>query len=266
MLTCSPFAPGALYDWMWDCCAGTHASPSWHDNGNDCYAAPGAVLVAPIAGRVVRAGVPGIGQGERVGIEGATHSVYLAHMTALRVREGEQVEAGQPVGVVWDFSPTPPHLHFSLARGSYGGGSFVNPRDELHRTAEHVTGRTYRALGVAEAPPAKPDGFWLEELPWHPITAPGNVGPRVLGPWSSASGRDGKLAEMKAADEVVSPMGDGVRFYIYHWRPGSYSVTFRRGPWDDAAKQRNARSKLERATGRAQRPFKGRANSIYPWF
>jgi len=94
MLQRLPFANGERFDMMWGCCAGTHASSVWQNNGNDYYAGAGTKCVAPIDGTVVRAGVPGIGQGERVGIQGKTHSVYMAHMHRLRVREGQQVKAG----------------------------------------------------------------------------------------------------------------------------------------------------------------------------
>ncbi len=266
LLERSPFAPGELYDWMWGCCGGTHASAVWQNNGNDLYAPPGTKLVAPITGRVVRAGVPGIGQGERVGIEGGGRAVYMAHMTRLRVRQGDEVKAGDPVGEVWDFPGVPAHLHFSTAAGTYGVGGFRDPKGDLAATADHLEGRTYRAHGIArEAERPKPDGYWLEALPWHPSAAPANVGPRVLGPWASIDGRNKRLDALRASGEIATPHSGADRFYIFHWRPGAYGRPFRHGPFPTPALSASERARRERADGHKLRPFKGRANSLYPW-
>lgn len=56
VLEVNPFAPGEVFDWMWGANGGTHASAQWQTNGNDLYAAPGARVVAPITGTIVRVG------------------------------------------------------------------------------------------------------------------------------------------------------------------------------------------------------------------
>lgn len=269
ILACNPFAPGEAYDWMWGCCAGTHASSQWQTNGNDLYAVAGTNCVAPISGRVIRAGVPPIGQGSRVGIQGDTHSVYMAHMTDLVVGEGDYVKAGDAVGQIWAFPGLPDHMHFSLAEGSYGGGRFVDPKVELARTALHVGGRTYRVPNRApDQLEVKPDPapYYLEELPWNPTTDQG-YGPRVLGPWLYLAGRDRKLTALKINDPdgIYVPMGDGVRYYIYHYRPGTYGRTFRYGGWVNLADRQLAEASISGRLGRRLRAYRGAQNSLYPF-
>src|SRR5690606_35228884 len=136
-----PFAPGERYDMMWGCCGGTHQG-AWQNNGNDYYAGAGTRVVAPIAGVVVRAGAPPIGQGERVGIQGDGKAVYLAHLQRLRVKVGDRVAVGQVLGEVWAFPGMPDHLHFSLARGTYDKGTFVDPWNQVAALGIHLGGRS----------------------------------------------------------------------------------------------------------------------------
>ncbi len=109
-----PFADGERYEMMWGCCGGTHVG-SWQNNGNDYYAGEGTVCVAPIAGTVVRAGPPPLGQGERVGIQGDGKAVYMAHMQNLRVVVGDRVTVGHPSSRYGRSPRMPDHLH-SLPR------------------------------------------------------------------------------------------------------------------------------------------------------
>lgn len=274
MLERTPFAPGERYTMMWGCCAGTHASSTWQNNGNDYYAAPGTVCVAPIDGEVVRAGVPGIGQGERVGIQGATHSVYMAHMTALRVKQGDRVKAGALVGVLWDWggSSMPPHLHFSLARGSYGGGVFIDPWQQVQALGIHITGRVYEAPKPATPaptvrPPAVITQHFVEELP----ARLGGNGPDVFGPWRDTPDnrlrRDQTVVKMKEAGRLVVPMNDTLGdLYIYEYRQNTYGRPFRYGSWANAEGAAKAEKVLV-GDGRLTKPrrFVNRGNSLYPW-
>ena len=260
VLDCNPFAPGELFDWMWGAGGGTHASSQWQTNGNDLYAAPGARVVAPFHGVIVRVGEPPIGEGVRVGIQGATHAAYLAHLTAPVVRDGERVDAGDPIGKIDGDQAFPPHLHFSLCRGTYEGGVFVDPRSEVLRTAVHVCGRTYRVPEVAPAPPD--DGYWLEALPWDPAKGSG-TGPRVLGPWSSIGGRDEWFEQLHAAGRIVTKMGAPGRAYIFEWRRGTYGRPYIRR-FDTAAKRDAAWKALPIAERPGWRRYRGRDNSVYP--
>jgi len=127
-----PFADGERYEMMWGCCGGTHVG-SWQNNGNDYYAGEGTVCVAPIAGTVVRAGPPPLGQGERVGIQGDGKAVYMAHMQKPPRRRRRPRHGRPPVVEVWAFPPhaRPPPFTSSLAKGDYGSGSFVDPWDQV---------------------------------------------------------------------------------------------------------------------------------------
>lgn len=270
MLTRVPFAPGERYQMMWGCCAGTHKSSVWQNNGNDYYAGAGTACVSPVAGVVVRAGVPGIGQGMRVGIQGDNgYAVYMAHMHRLRVGEGQRVTPGQPVGEIWPFPGMPDHLHFSVAKGSYASGNFVDPWDEVARLGIHVSGRTYQAPGKdipKTTPGTATSRYFVEELPM-----PDGMGPRVFGPWANTAAhrtyRDKTVESMKAKGRVVAPMQakDG-SLYIYEYPAGRYGKPFRWGPWSSPDASKEAAATLK-ADGRAPNPrrFAGAANSLYPW-
>jgi hypothetical protein len=270
MLQRLPFANGERFDMMWGCCAGTHASSVWQNNGNDYYAGAGTKCVAPIDGTVVRAGVPGIGQGERVGIQGKTHSVYMAHMHRLRVREGQQVKAGDPVGEIWPFPGMPDHLHFSVAVGSYASGKFVDPWNAVRAMAKHIGGRTYEATGPGPAPkpPAPSKGkFYVEEMP----AKAGGQGPDVYGPWRDTPGhrenRAERMMSMRESGRAVVAMSDKRGdLYIYEFPKGRYGKPYRWGPWSTPQAAEKAQAALVK-DGRATSPrrFSGPANSLYPW-
>lgn len=270
MLSRVPFAPGERYEMMWGCCGGTHNSPIWQNNGNDYYAGAGTVCVSPVHGVVVRAGVPGIGQGMRVGIQGDGFAVYMAHMHRLRVGEGDKVTPGQPVGEIWPFPGMPDHLHFSTAKGTYASGAFVDPWDEVARLGIHVSGRTYEA--PKGSPPSAGPGktaasrFYVEELPM-----PEGQGPRVYGPWAPTAAhrtyRDKMVESMRQAGRIVAPMQDKNRsLYIYEYAPNRYGKPFRWGPWS-TPEASAAAAKALKADDRSPNPrrFAGAANSLYPW-
>lgn len=276
-----PFAPGERYEMMWGCCGGTHVG-SWQNNGNDYYAGAGTTIVAPIAGTVVRAGPPPLGQGQRVGIQGTGVAVYLAHMQHLQVAVGDRVSVGQPVGEVWAFPNMPDHLHFSLATGDYDTGHFTDPWAQVATLGIHIDGRLYEAPG-ATAPTSKPPALprllriGVEELPMRL----GGRGPDVFGPWrdtpANRKRRDQRLTTMRANNRLVAAM-DGRQgdLYIFEYAPGRHGKPFRWGTWSIDVTTPNARELLNRrvdtaiaaltADGRITRPrkFQGEANSLYP--
>lgn len=274
-IDCVPFAPGERYDLMWGCCAGTHASSTWQNNGNDYYAGAGTVCVAPIAGTVVRAGIPPLGQGYRVGIQGAEGAVYMAHMTGLTVAVGDKVKPGDKVGVVWDFSAyngIPDHLHFSMCDGSYDGGRFVDPWSQVQALSLHVSGRTYEAPrnGLPTPNPGSPKAepqYFVEDMP----AKLGGGGPDVYGPWRRSAltekNREERLRAMREKGLLAAPM-DSARgdLYIYVYPKGRHGKPFRFGPWtsDDASAKAQ---KVLTGDGRITKPrrFAGKANSMYPW-
>lgn len=276
-----PFAPGERYTMMWGCCGGTHQG-SWQNNGNDYYAGAGTVVVAPIAGVVVRAGAPPIGQGERVGIQGDGMAVYLAHLQNLRVRVGQEVAVGQVLGEVWDFPAMPHHLHFSLAKGTYDKGTFVDPWAQVVALGIHINGRVYEApsglVGPGAPTPAPLLRMYVEELPMNM----GGLGPAVFGPWADTPGHRRNRADlakrMSSRGRLVAPMQsrDG-SLYIFEYLPGRHGKPFRWGAWTIPANTPNARKVLgERredaikkllADGRLVNPrtFTGPSNTLYPW-
>lgn len=276
-----PFAPGERYEMMWGCCGGTHVG-SWPNNGNDYYAGAGTVCVAPIAGVVVRAGSPPLGQGERVGIQGDGVAVYMAHMANLRVKVADRVKVGDPVGEVWAFPNMPDHLHFSVAAGDYDSGTFADPWAQVAALGIHIDGKLYEAPGAGR-PDSKPEPaprllkVGLEELPMRM----GGLGPDAFGPWRDTPANrrrhEERVATMRANGRLVAPMqGRSGDLYIFEYPPGRHGKPFRWGMWSidvsikDARKIVNARREkakgLLMADGRLVNPreFQGEQNSYYP--
>jgi len=112
----------------------------------DVYAEKGTPIVAPIAGKVMRAGWNEHG-GNTVtilGDDGITY--YFAHMDQPAVaKQGQRVVQGDHVGFVGNSGSaktTSPHLHMSMKEG----GSYVNPKSYLDGARE-VKGR-FRAEGT----------------------------------------------------------------------------------------------------------------------
>lgn len=273
-----PFADGERFEMMWGCCGGTHQG-SWQNNGNDYYAGGGTVCVAPISGTVVRAGAPPLGQGDRVGIQGDGKAVYMAHMQDLRVDTGDRVKVGDPVGEVWAFPNMPDHLHFSLASGDYGSGSFVDPWSQVADLGIHIDGRLYEA---GDGTPDKPKAprllkVGVEELP----ARMGGLGPDVYGPWRDTPAnrrrRDQRVETMRANGRLVAPMrGRQGDLYIFEYASGTYGRPYRWGMWSIDVTTKDARKVLDArrdkaitalmSDGRLTKPrkFQGEANSLYP--
>jgi murein DD-endopeptidase MepM/ murein hydrolase activator NlpD len=87
--------------------------PAMHE-GLDLRLEPGVPVKATGAGRVVAAGNSGSGYGLMVEIEhGYGLSTIYAHLSAVRVREGETIAAGSTVGLSGNTGrSTGPHLHY----------------------------------------------------------------------------------------------------------------------------------------------------------
>jgi murein DD-endopeptidase MepM/ murein hydrolase activator NlpD len=97
--------------------------PGFHA-GLDFVAAPGSIVHATAAGRVIAAGWSG-GYGQMVEIEHANGvSTRYGHLSAILVRVGAKVAAGAPIGLVGSTGrSTGPHLHYETRRD----GNAVNP-------------------------------------------------------------------------------------------------------------------------------------------
>ncbi|MFS8798852.1 M23 family metallopeptidase [Synechococcus sp. R6-10] len=102
------------------------------------YAGPvGAVVVAPAAGWVRLVGYESEGfrvHGNTIGIDhGQGVTSLLLHLSRIDVREGEWVEAGQPVGAIGATgTATGPHLHWGLFVHNHS----VDPVPWLHLAIE----------------------------------------------------------------------------------------------------------------------------------
>ena len=116
-----------------------------HDyNAADIFAPTGTMVIAAVAGRVATAHDSG-SVGKTVAIVGNDNILYYyAHMGALRVSQGQNVKAGDPVGLVGtsaDAMGTPSHLHFDMLPGaksrpscsgaSCSGLNFINVQPKL---------------------------------------------------------------------------------------------------------------------------------------
>jgi len=100
------------------------------------YAAPtGAVVVAPVAGKVVKVGqVWGAAFGSHsVLMKVAGGHLLFAHLSANSVKVGQALEIGDVIGKVGaEGNVTGPHLHMELQKGPgwvRGGG--LDPKDIL---------------------------------------------------------------------------------------------------------------------------------------
>lgn len=105
----------------------TGGASSYH-GGIDIANRIGTPVVATKAGRVIKAGV-GSGYGNVIYVDhgGGTTSRY-AHLSAFKVRQGQQVVQGQVIGLMGNTGVgTGPHLHFEIRQG----GSKTDPAKSL---------------------------------------------------------------------------------------------------------------------------------------
>jgi len=109
-------------------------SPRFH-TGIDVAAQEGSPILAAAPGVVLRAGRRG-GYGNAVEIDnGHGISTLYGHASALAVKEGERVSAGQPIASVGHTGrATGPHLHFEVRKD----GKPTDPKSTLNRWEERA--------------------------------------------------------------------------------------------------------------------------------
>ena len=159
-----PAPAGAAGTWAWPVRGDVLTS---FRNGSDPYAggqhrgvdiaAPvGTQVVAAAAGSVRHAGVAG-NSGLTVAVRAGAHDVSYLHLSAVSVKEGQAVAAGQRIGAVGTSgrrSVTRPHLHFGVRRAGQRH-AYLDP------------------LGFLAPPAATPP-----QAPRVPVPAPVPVSPR----------------------------------------------------------------------------------------
>jgi murein DD-endopeptidase MepM/ murein hydrolase activator NlpD len=103
--------------------------------GIDVAAEEGSPILAAASGRVLRAGRRG-GYGNAVEIDnGKGVSTLYGHASALAVKEGDRVEAGQPIAFVGHTGrATGAHLHFEVRKN----GKPTDPQPTLNRWNERA--------------------------------------------------------------------------------------------------------------------------------
>ena len=103
--------------------------------GIDVAAQEGSAILAAASGRVVRAGRRG-GYGNAVEIDnGKGISTLYGHASELAVKEGDKVEAGQPIAFVGHTGrATGSHLHFEVRKD----GKPTDPQPTLNRWGERA--------------------------------------------------------------------------------------------------------------------------------
>lgn len=113
---------------------GEHWAAGRH-TGIDFLCPTGTPVKAAVGGTVVFAGTQG-GWGAAYGrhvvvqsrVDGVTYQALYAHLSAVSVRDGQNVEAGDVVGRSGATgNVTGPHLHFELRRSPYRYGNDVDP-------------------------------------------------------------------------------------------------------------------------------------------
>lgn len=119
------------YNWVWPA---TVTRISGYDYGGshrgiDIGVPTGGKILAPTWGRVTFAGWSDAGYGNLIIIKAKTgESIYLAHLSKLKVKKGHLVSPSEVVGLGGSTgNSTGPHLHFEVR--TPGGGGWINPWD-----------------------------------------------------------------------------------------------------------------------------------------
>lgn len=141
----------------------------WGHNGVDYPAPEGTPVFSPLAGKA-QLGFDAQGFGAYVKIVTPRAEVILAHLSAVTVQHGQQVEAGQQVGKVGSTgASTGPHLHLGLRllpRRENGQAGYVNPLPHVQRIGGRVSRQGHHYIPVHENPRSR-----LEvQARWQPRT------------------------------------------------------------------------------------------------
>lgn len=106
-----------------------------HHAGLDWRAPAGAVVRAPVAGRIIEAkpskGTKGQIFGGTVKIEAADRRVWIFRHVVPGVAVGASVGSGQPVAAVSQWDDGPEHVHIEIRKTNEGGHKFENMLDPL---------------------------------------------------------------------------------------------------------------------------------------
>lgn len=96
-------------------------------NGVDFAVPVGTPVMAADGGRVVGSSFDGSGYGELVKIGHEWGTSYYAHLSEQQVRVGDEVTAGQVIGLSGNTgNSTGPHLHFEIRPDGVGRGNGYN--------------------------------------------------------------------------------------------------------------------------------------------
>ncbi len=106
-----------------------------HHAGLDWFAPAGAVVRAPVAGRIIEAkpSTKTSGQvfGGTVKIEAADRKVWIFRHVVPNVGVGDSVAAGRPVAAISQWDDGPEHAHIEIRKTNEGGHVFENMLDPL---------------------------------------------------------------------------------------------------------------------------------------
>lgn len=228
---------------------GYHSAVDW-------FAPAFTPVVSPVAGRVVRSdpsrGTSGQVFGGVLAVEDDAGFLWVMRHVNPGRAIGEDVEAGEQVGAVTDWTDGGDHLHLEIWKRPEGGYHHDNMIDPM--TVEWVDRED-------AAPVVR---YWIEELPF---TQGGN-GPAIRGQkkgYAQAPLAHIVAAGLRASGRLISTVrGTDDRTYVLEWLKGTHGRKYRFGPWTNSDTQEYWWRRRETNTGRTQRRFSGNA-SIYPW-
>lgn len=149
--------PGALYREGGGPGGGTHRfGQNWQSSwAQDLMAPAGSIVVAVFDGVITRSGELGSSgrfAGVRIGLQGARHAAYYAHLSESFVRVGQRVKAGDEIGRSGSAVGVD-HLHFALTEGLYDNSDEKRGLDPvpLLRALATKEGSMLRANQVKQA-------------------------------------------------------------------------------------------------------------------